>query len=60
MPKGTSPEKDKYLFTHAKFIPGFYKPIMDEIARDLQISKTIYKHFLQRRFSRQVIWFETT
>lgn len=42
------PEKDKILyFTHAKFITeGFYKTTMDEIARDLQISKkTIYKHF---------------
>jgi AcrR family transcriptional regulator len=41
-------EKDKILyFTHAKFITeGFYKTTMDEIARDLQISKkTIYKHF---------------
>jgi len=34
-------------FTHAKFITeGFYKTTMDEIAKDLQISKkTIYKHF---------------
>jgi AcrR family transcriptional regulator len=42
------PEKEKILyFTHAKFITeGFYKTTMDEIARDLQISKkTIYKHF---------------
>ncbi|HEY3251471.1 MAG TPA: TetR/AcrR family transcriptional regulator [Ignavibacteria bacterium] len=41
-------EKEKILyFTHAKFITeGFYKTTMDEIARDLQISKkTIYKHF---------------
>jgi len=41
-------EKDKILFfTHAKFITeGFYKTTMDEIAKDLQISKkTIYKHF---------------
>lgn len=41
-------EKDKILFfTHAKFIQeGFYKTTMDEIARDLQMSKkTIYKHF---------------
>lgn len=41
-------EKDKILyFTHAKFITeGFYKTTMDEISRDLQISKkTIYKHF---------------
>ncbi|NOS86515.1 MAG: TetR/AcrR family transcriptional regulator [Ignavibacteria bacterium] len=41
-------EKDKILyFTHAKFITeGFYKTTMDEIARDLQMSKkTIYKHF---------------
>ena len=41
-------EKEKILyFTHAKFITeGFYKTTMDEIARDLQMSKkTIYKHF---------------
>ena len=41
-------EKEKILyFTHAKFITeGFYKTKMDEIARDLQMSKkTIYKHF---------------
>jgi len=41
-------EREKILFfTHAKFITeGFYKTTMDEIARDLQISKkTIYKHF---------------
>jgi AcrR family transcriptional regulator len=41
-------EKDKILyFTHAKFITeGFYKTTMDEIAKDLQMSKkTIYKHF---------------
>ena len=41
-------EKEKILFfTHAKFITeGFYKTTMDEIAKDLQISKkTIYKHF---------------
>lgn len=41
-------EKEKILnFTHAKFISeGFHKTTMDEIARDLQISKkTIYKHF---------------
>lgn len=45
---GLVTEKDKILyFTHAKFITeGFYKTTMDEIARDLQISKkTIYKHF---------------
>ena len=35
-------EKDKILyFTHAKFITeGFYKTTMDEIAKDLQMSKT--------------------
>ena len=41
-------ERDKILyFTHAKFITeGFYKTTMDEIAKDLQVSKkTIYKHF---------------
>ncbi len=41
-------ERDKILyFTHAKFITeGFYKTTMDEIAKDLQMSKkTIYKHF---------------
>jgi len=41
-------DKDKILFfTHAKFIQeGFYKTTMDEIARDLQMSKkTIYKYF---------------
>ncbi len=41
-------EREKILyFTHAKFITeGFYKTTMDEIAKDLQISKkTIYKHF---------------
>ncbi len=41
-------EKEKILyFTHAKFITeGFYKTTMDEIAKDLQMSKkTIYKHF---------------
>lgn len=41
-------EKDKILsFTHFKFITeGFYKTTMDEIAKDLQMSKkTIYKHF---------------
>jgi len=44
-------EKDKILyFTHAKFITeGFYKTTMDEIAKDLQISKkTIYKHFTSK------------
>ncbi|MBZ0204653.1 MAG: TetR/AcrR family transcriptional regulator [Ignavibacteria bacterium] len=46
MPEVTEREKILY-FTHAKFITeGFYKTTMDEIARDLQISKkTIYKHF---------------
>jgi AcrR family transcriptional regulator len=41
-------EREKILFfTHAKFITeGFYKTTMDEIAKDLQVSKkTIYKHF---------------
>jgi len=41
-------EKEKILdFAHDKFIrDGFYKISMDEIARDLQISKkTIYKYF---------------
>jgi AcrR family transcriptional regulator len=41
-------ERDKILdHTHSKFIrEGFYKTSMDEIARDLQMSKkTIYKHF---------------
>jgi len=41
-------EKEKILyFSHAKFISeGFYKTTMDEIAKDLQVSKkTIYKHF---------------
>jgi AcrR family transcriptional regulator len=41
-------DKEKILyFTHAKFITeGFYKTTMDEIAKDLQISKkTIYKYF---------------
>lgn len=44
-------DKDKILFfTHAKFITeGFYKTTMDEIARDLQMSKkTIYKHFTSK------------
>jgi AcrR family transcriptional regulator len=46
MPEVTEKEKILY-FTHAKFITeGFYKTTMDEIAKDLQISKkTIYKHF---------------
>ena len=41
-------EQDKILeFTHDKFIrEGFYRTSMDEIARDMQISKkTIYKFF---------------
>lgn len=41
-------EKDKILqFTHQLFLAeGFYKTSMDEIARELQISKkTIYKYF---------------
>ena len=41
-------ERDKILdLTHSKFIrEGFYRTSMDEIARELQISKkTIYKHF---------------
>jgi AcrR family transcriptional regulator len=45
---GEVTEKEKILyFTHAKFITeGFYKTTMDEIAKDLQMSKkTIYKHF---------------
>jgi AcrR family transcriptional regulator len=44
-------EREKILyFAHAKFITeGFYKTTMDEIARDLQISKkTIYKHFASK------------
>ncbi len=46
MPEVTEKEKILY-FTHAKFITeGFYKTTMDEIAKDLQMSKkTIYKHF---------------
>ena len=41
-------ERDKILdLTHSKFIrEGFYRTSMDEIARELQMSKkTIYKHF---------------
>jgi AcrR family transcriptional regulator len=41
-------ERDKILdLTHSKFIrEGFYRTSMDEIARDLQMSKkTIYKYF---------------
>lgn len=41
-------EKEKILnFTHDMFVTeGFYKTSMDEIARDLQMSKkTIYKYF---------------
>src|SRR5260221_2102921 len=41
-------EREKILdLTHSKFIrEGFYRTSMDEIARELQISKkTIYKHF---------------
>lgn len=44
----TTSEQDKILeFTHDKFIKeGFYRTSMDEIARDMQISKkTIYKFF---------------
>ncbi len=44
-------EKEKILhFTHAKFITeGFYKTSMDEIAKDLHMSKkTIYKHFVSK------------
>jgi AcrR family transcriptional regulator len=43
-----NPEKDKILrFSQKKFLnEGFYKITMDEIARDLQVSKkTIYKYF---------------
>jgi TetR/AcrR family transcriptional regulator len=48
---GEVTEKEKILyFTHAKFITeGFYKTTMDEIAKDLQMSKkTIYKHFASK------------
>ncbi len=48
---GDVTEKEKILyFTHAKFITeGFYKTTMDEIAKDLQMSKkTIYKHFASK------------
>ena len=41
-------EREKILeFTHSKFIrEGFYRTSMDELARDMQISKkTIYKYF---------------
>lgn len=51
-------EKEKILyFTHAKFITeGFYKTTMDEIARDLQISKkTIYKHFPSKEYLLQSV-----
>ncbi len=44
----TISEQEKILeFTHDKFIrEGFYRTSMDEIARDMQISKkTIYKYF---------------
>lgn len=45
---GNLTEKDKILaFSHTKFISeGFYRTTMDEIAKELHISKkTIYKHF---------------
>jgi AcrR family transcriptional regulator len=47
-PKDTFNEREKILeLSHEKFIrEGFYRTSMDEIARELQMSKkTIYKHF---------------
>jgi AcrR family transcriptional regulator len=47
----TNPEKDKIIkFAQQKFFSeGFYKTTMDEISRELQMSKkTIYKYFLSK------------